>query len=77
MLFPALWFLSIGLMVLGGVTDAAAKRRNFAYEGDMYAKNAKTLSTWLLAVGTLLFIVMTLCGLWQAWAPWDINIVVR
>lgn len=74
MLFPALWFLSIGLVVLGGVIATAAKRRNPA---DWDYTRAKTASDWLLAVGTLLFIVMTLCGLWQAWAPWDINIVVR
>lgn len=61
MVTPAIW--AVSLVVLIGA----------AVKGDSNNQSHQVV----LGVASVVFVVATLVGLWQAWAPWQIELVNR
>ena len=59
MIEPWIWAGSLAVVVLSSVVMARTE-------------NGKSTLQLIAGVFSLVFIVMTLIGLWQAWSPWEI-----
>lgn len=59
MIEPWIWAGSLAVVVLSSVVMARTE-------------DGKSMLQLIAGVFSLVFIVMTLIGLWQAWSPWEI-----